>query len=74
MAEERKRETPGMATPPAWRGARNRPGAPDDGPEADSPAEEAQATRDEEGEAAEHTPDYPTGRRGDLGDSGPGED
>jgi hypothetical protein len=31
-------------------------------------------TAAEEREAAEHTPDTPAGRRGDLGDSGPGED
>jgi len=73
MAEEQKQNPPG-GDAPAWRGARNRPGAPDEGPESDVPEEEKQATRAEEGEATEHTPDYPTGRRGDLGDSGPGED
>ena len=44
------------------------------GPESDVPSEEPEATSDELREAAEHSLDQPGGERGDLGDSGPGED
>lgn len=57
-----------------WSGTHNRPGDPDDGAESDVPEGEPEATRAEEREAIETTPDYPAGHRGDLGDSGPGED
>jgi hypothetical protein len=44
------------------------------GPESDVPSEEPEATSDEMREAAEKSLDQPGGERGDLGDSGPGED
>jgi hypothetical protein len=60
---------------PVWAGARNRPGAPNAGEESDVPEGEREATRAEVREAAEKSFDHPGGgERGDLGDSGPGED
>jgi len=44
------------------------------GPESDVPSEEPEATSEEMREAAEKSLDQPGGERGDLGDSGPGED
>ncbi len=43
-------------------------------PESDIPCGEREATRQEEHDATEHYPGPEHGRRGDLGDSGPGED
>lgn len=42
--------------------------------ESDVPAGVREATREEEREATEDYPGPESGRRGDLGDSGPGED
>lgn len=58
----------------AWSGARQRGGAPDEGAESDVPEGEREATRAELRDAAEKSLDQPGGERGDLGDSGPGED
>lgn len=44
------------------------------GPESDVPSDEPEATSAELREAAEKSLDQPGGERGDLGDSGPGED
>lgn len=44
------------------------------GPESDVPSEEPEVTDEELREAAEKSLDQPGGERGDLGDSGPGED
>ena len=55
----------------SWQGA-GLVGKP--GPESDVPSDELEATREELREAAEKSLDQPGGERGDLGDSGPGED
>ncbi len=46
----------------------------DEEPESDVPSGERAATRQEEHDATAHYPGPEHGRRGDLGDSGPGED
>ncbi len=75
MDAQRKQDDPGRdPDTPAWRGPSNRPGELDEDPESDVPDREREATRAEAREAVEETPDYPSGHRGDLGDSGPGED
>jgi hypothetical protein len=44
------------------------------GPESDELPDELEVTGEELREAAEKSPEQPGGERGDLGDSGPGED
>ena len=57
--------------PKAWAGNNREAG---EEPESDVPAGEREATRQEEHDATAHYPGPEHGRRGDLGDSGPGED
>lgn len=74
MDAQRKQDDGYKPAATVWSGTHHRPGAPEEGAESDVPEGEPEATRAEEREAIEHTPDYPSGHRGDLGDSGPGED
>ncbi len=57
--------------PLAWAGITGETG---EEPESDVPSGEREATRQEAHDATEHYPGPEHGRRGDLGDSGPGED
>jgi hypothetical protein len=73
--DERKQHDSGRGSAGhAWSGAHNRPGDPDEEVHSDVPEGEPDASRAEARDAIEHTPDTPSGHRGDLGDSGPGED
>lgn len=56
---------------PAWSGGAQ---SSRQGPESDEPSGEREATEAELREAAEKSLDHSGGERGDLGDSGPGED
>ena len=71
MADEKgqgfRSDKPGVS----WSGGRLAGG---EGPESDVPSDEPEVTISELREAAEKSLDQPGGERGDLGDSGPGED
>ena len=70
-AKDSARKGSGGHAGASWAGGRQTGAG---GPESDVPSEEPLATSEELREAAEKSFDQPGGERGDLGDSGPGED